>query len=101
MPALKNIRHERFAQNLVSGLILGKAYISAGYREAGASANAARLQRDASVSFRVAELRAEIESAFINLQITERNERLKAAQERWNGMREVIEARKTGDYSRA
>jgi phage terminase small subunit len=101
MPALKKIRQERFAQNLVSGLSLGKAYVSAGYKESGASANAARLLRKESVSSRLAELRAKIESAFIDLQITERNERLKAAQERWKGMREVIEARKTGDYSRA
>jgi hypothetical protein len=42
-----------------------------------------------------------MESSYIRLQITEREERSKAAQERWDGMREVIQARKTGDWSRA
>jgi hypothetical protein len=53
------------------------------------------------VRSRVADLRREIKTSYIHLQITERDERLKAAQERWDGMREVIQARKTGDYSRA
>src|SRR3974377_946566 len=53
------------------------------------------------VRSRVPELRREIDSSYICRQITERDERLKAAQERWGGMREVIQARKTGDWSRA
>jgi hypothetical protein len=98
MPALENIRHEAFAQNLVSGLSLGKAYVLAGYQKAGASANAARLLRNGTVSSRVAELRAEIESAFIDLQITEREQRLKAKQWVWDLLREAILFRAIGDY---
>ena len=61
MPTLKNIRHERFAQNVVSGLSLSAAYIAAGYKEPGASANGARLLRNENVAARVAELRHQIE----------------------------------------
>jgi len=101
MPALKNIRHEKFCQGIVSGLSQSKAYTSAGYSERGAKQSAVRLLANAEVRSRVSELRREIESSYIQLQITERDERLKADQERWGGMREVIQARKTGDYSRA
>jgi phage terminase small subunit len=101
MPALKNVRHELFCQGLVSGLSQAKAYTSAGYSERGAKQSAARLLANADVRSRVADLRREIKTRYIHLQITERDERLKAAQERWDGMREVIQARKTGDYSRA
>jgi hypothetical protein len=58
---LKNIRHERFAQNVVSGLSLSVAYVGAGYKKAGASANGARLMATETVSSRVAELRHQIE----------------------------------------
>jgi len=101
MPALQNIRHEKFCQGIVSGLSQSKAYTSAGYSERGAKQSASRLLANADVRSRVSELRREIESSYIQLQITERDERLKADQERWDGMREVIQARKTGDYSRA
>jgi phage terminase small subunit len=101
MPKLSNIRHELFCQGLVSGLSQTKAYAGAGYSERGAKQSAARLLANADVRSRVSELRREIESSYIRLQITERDERLKAAQERWDGMREVIQARKTGDWNRA
>ena len=101
MSALKNIRHEKFCQGFVSGLSQTKAYTLAGYSERGAKQSAARLMNNTDVRSRVSELRREIESSYIRLQITERDERLKAAQERWDGMREVIQARKTGDWSRA
>ena len=101
MPKLSNIRHELFCQGLVSGLSQTKAYTGAGYSDRGAKQSAARLLANADVRSRVSELRRQIESGYIRLQITEREERLKAAQERWDGMREVIQARKTGDWSRA
>jgi len=101
MHKLSNIRHELFCQGLVSGLSQAKAYTGAGYSERGAKQSAARLLANAGVRSRVSELRRQIESRYICLQITERDERLKAAQERWDGMREVIQARKTGDWSRA
>ena len=78
MPALKNIRHERFAQNVVSGLSLSAAYVAAGYKDAGASANAARLIRTPSVSSRIDELQNEVAAKFRQL----REERLSSLQQR-------------------
>jgi hypothetical protein len=84
MPALKNIRHERFAQNVVSGLSLSAAYAAAGYEKAGASANAARLIRNPTVSWRVNELRNEIAAKFRQ----SREERLSSLQQRIDGYNE-------------
>jgi hypothetical protein len=84
MPALKNIRHERFAQNVVSGLSLSTAYIAAGYKEAGASANAARLIRNPTVSSRIDELQNEIAAKFRR----SREERLSSLQQRMDGYNE-------------
>jgi hypothetical protein len=56
--------------------------------------------RNASVSSRVAELHAEIQSAFIDLQITEREQRLKAKQWIWDLLRKAILFRAIGDYPR-
>lgn len=59
MPALKNIKHEKFVQNLVKGLTNGEAYIKAGYDAKNndvASAAATRLLKDVRISARLAEL---------------------------------------------
>ena len=84
MPALKNIRHERFAQNVVSGLSLTAAYHSAGYEKAGASANAARLIRNGTVSSRIDELRNENAAKLSQL----RQERISSLQQRIDGYNE-------------
>jgi hypothetical protein len=99
MGPLKNIRHERFAQNVVSGLSLAAAYVAAGYKKAGANANAARLMRDDSVSSRVAELRNDLSATTLQLQITERDQRLLALQDRWDRLRQAADARAVGDYA--
>jgi Terminase small subunit len=78
MPALKNIRHERFAQNVISGLSLAAAYVAAGYKKTGASANAARLIRNGTVSSRVDELKNEIAAKM-------REERISSLQQRIDG----------------
>src|SRR5215470_9917193 len=101
MGPLNNVRHERFAQNVVSGSSLAAAYVAAGYKKAGANANAARLMRDASVSSRVAELRNELAANFLPLQITERDQRLVALQERWEGLRKARLAFAMGDFDAA
>ena len=66
MPRLKNQRHERFAQNIAKGMSATQAYIQAGYKARGNSAevNASRLLRNAQVHERIAELakRAEREA---------------------------------------
>jgi hypothetical protein len=81
MPVLKNIRHECFAQNVVSGQSISNAYISAGYKQAGASANAARLIRNPTLSSRVNELQNEIAAKFSQ----SREERLSSLQRRIDG----------------
>ena len=100
MSILSNPRHERFARLVVSGESATKAYVLAGYKKSGASANASRLLRNEVVSSRVAELGAKIEAAFIELRITEREERLKAKQWLWDLVREAVFARGAGDYER-
>jgi len=71
-----NIRRERFAQNVVSGSSLAAAYVAAGYKKAGANANAARLMRDDSVSSRINELRNASAASFLQLAVTDREQRL-------------------------
>lgn len=59
MPALKNIKHEKFVQNLVKGLTNGEAYLKAGYDAKNAdvaSAAATRLLKDVRITARLAEL---------------------------------------------
>jgi phage terminase small subunit len=59
MTALKNAKHERFAQAIVEGKSGREAYQGAGYKaaDAAADANASRLLTNAQVSARVAELK--------------------------------------------
>src|SRR5215831_1707389 len=59
MPALKNPRHERFAQAMARTADTAAAYRSAGYQSKGSAAQAAasRLLQDATVAARIAELR--------------------------------------------
>ena len=54
MPALKNTRHELFAQGLVERKTASQAYIEAGYREN--DGNATRLRQNDEIVARVAEL---------------------------------------------
>jgi hypothetical protein len=59
MPALKNLRHERFAQAMARNVDARAAYRSAGYscKHGAAEARASRLVRNAAVVARVSELR--------------------------------------------
>jgi len=98
MPALKNNRHEKFCQGIVSGLSQPKAYTAAGYSGRGAKQSAARLLNNADVRSRVSELGQEIESSFVRLQIAERLHRLEAIQDRWDRVRAAVEARAREDY---
>jgi phage terminase small subunit len=104
MPELQNPKHEQFAQNIARGLSPAKAYISAGFSPKGASTSASRLLRSASVCSRIAELRQLVcnntMQRFLELAITERDQRLMAIQDRWDRLREAIVARAAGDYKR-
>jgi phage terminase small subunit len=76
MPILKNIRHERFAQNVAPGLSLSASCVAAGYRKAGASANAARLIRNGGVLARVQEFQNESAAKLSQLRIMAQEERI-------------------------
>jgi hypothetical protein len=93
MPVLSNSRHELVALAIAKGVSATKAYISAGYSERGAKQSAARLLRNADVCSRVAELQAELTAGTIRLEIGSRNARVQALQDRWDGMRQVIQQR--------
>ena len=56
MPTLRNPRHERFAQELVTGKTADAAYVLAGYREN--RSNAARLNANQDVQKRLAEIQS-------------------------------------------
>ena len=101
MDPLKNMRHEKFCQGIVSGLSQTKAYTAAGYNERGAKQSAGRLLNNADVRSRVSELQQEIESSFVRLQIAERLQRLEAIQDRWDALREVKRCFAKGDFEGA
>ena len=86
MAVLTNIRHERFAQGLAGGLNATEAYNSAGYRSKGAAQNAARLKARPSISTRVQELQSTIAAGAIAQQISDRNARVQALEDRRNGL---------------
>ena len=50
---------------------------------------------------RLQELRTLVTSAFVQLAITERDQRLIALQERWDGLRQARAAFAAGDYAAA
>jgi phage terminase small subunit len=60
MPVLKNQRHERFAQEVAKGVSAIKAYKVAGYAEATAHSNAARLMDNDGIRARIDELQGKV-----------------------------------------
>ena len=87
MPVLSNSKHEQFALATAKGVNATKAYTSAGYSECGAKQSAARLLRNAEVCSRVAQLQVELSAGTIALEISSRNARVQALQERWDCLR--------------
>jgi hypothetical protein len=93
MPVLSNSKHEQFALAIAKGVGLAEAYISTGYSECGAKQSAARLLRNATIRSRVAQIQAELSVGTIALEISSRNARVRALQDRWDRMRQVIDQR--------
>ena len=93
MPALSNSKHEQFAVAIAKGVSAAKAYTSAGYSECGAKQSAARLLTSTNIRSRVAQIQAELSAGTIALEISSRNARVRALQNRWDRMRQVIEQR--------
>ena len=70
MPALKRVRHERFAQAIAKGMSQRAAYVAAGYspKPTTADPEASRLTRQPKVEERVAEiLKPEVRKAQVTL----------------------------------
>lgn len=63
MPALKNPKHERFAQGLLRGLTADTAYVEAGYKAH--RGNASRLRADESIEKRLNELQKTVEKQVV------------------------------------
>jgi len=60
MPALRNLRNERFAYLVASGEAPTRAYVLAGYSPNGAGTSSSRLRRNDQVCARIAELTSEV-----------------------------------------
>lgn len=72
MPALKNARHERFAQELAKGKSQADAYVAAGYKPSRSAA--ARLFADVNICARVSEIaeRVSIQTELTAADLTKR-----------------------------
>jgi hypothetical protein len=90
MAVLENNRHEHFAQAIAKGVSATKAYVLAGYSEKGAQQSSARLLLNAVVCSRVSELRQTLCAGTIALEISSRNARVRAMQDRWSMLRAGI-----------
>jgi phage terminase small subunit len=60
MPALKNARHEKFAQFVAKGESQRQAYILCGYKKMGAEPHSSRLASNGKVKARIDEIKASI-----------------------------------------
>ena len=90
MAVLNNIKHERFAQAIAKGTSASKAYVLAGYSAKGARQSSARLLLNAVVCSRVSELKETLSARTIVLEISSRNARIQALQDRWLTLRAAI-----------
>jgi len=93
MAVLTNSKHEQFAQAIAKGVSATKAYVSVGYSEKGAQQSSARMLLNAVVCSRIAELQQTLAAGMIALEISSRNARVQALQDRWDRMRRVIDER--------
>jgi len=90
MPVLANPKHEKFALSMAQGQSAGEAYVTAGYAAGHAAVNAGRLTKNDNIQASIREIQTHISRRLIDLEITNRNNRLQAIQHRWDLMREVI-----------
>jgi len=93
MSVLTNSKHEKFAQAVAKGVSASAAYVAAGYSKASAGSNATRMMENEGVSARIAELQAVLAAGTIALEISSRNARVQALQDRWVRLRRVITER--------
>src|SRR5215831_20906483 len=91
MPVLQNSKHEQFAVNVSKGLSATCAYTSVYGEAEGARQSAYRLLRNPQVSARVAELTGELSAGLVGAEISDRNARIQALQERWTRLRAKLD----------
>ena len=90
MSVLSNHKHEHFSQLLAKGVSAADAYVSAGYSKIGAKVSASRLRAHANIRARVCELQEALAVGTIELEISSRNARVHALQDRWTTLRAGI-----------
>ena len=91
MASLENSKHEQFAQLVAKGVNATKAYIGAGYSANGARTGAARLYAKAAVCARIRQIQETLSTGTIALEISSRNARVAALQERWDRLRAGVD----------
>jgi len=90
MTVLTNNKHEHFAQLVAKGVNASEAYVCAGYSKIGAKVSASRLLSHANIRGRIGELQEALAGGTIELEISSRNARVQALQERWTMFRAAI-----------
>jgi len=93
MAVLRNSKHERFCHFVARGENATSSYISAGYSENGARGAACKLQAHASIAERITELQAAISKSLVVQAITIKEARLRAVNDRWLKLQQVIAER--------
>ena len=93
MPVLTNHRHEQFVQHLAKGLSVTRAYASVYGESDCAGKLGSRLAKKDDIRERVLELQKGMAAGVIHAEISNRNARVQAKQNRWDRMRGLIEAR--------
>jgi hypothetical protein len=91
MDVLKCRKHERFALLVAKGVSATRAYVSAGYSVRGAAPSASRLLRDEKVRGRVREILETLSAKTITGEISRRNTRVAALQQRWDRLRASLD----------
>jgi hypothetical protein len=96
MPVLKKPRHEKFVVAVARGMTPYMAYIQAGFSPAGAHAGAHRLLNNNDVSVRLSEVRAliadQVMGGVLPRPVYDQNARMTEWQERWDDLRDAIDA---------
>jgi hypothetical protein len=90
---LKNSKHEKFATLVARGKSAREAYVLAGYKKKGAEPNSSRLIRNDKIVVRISEIQSVISEKLINQSIAVKEARIRAVNERWLKMQQVIAER--------
>jgi hypothetical protein len=91
MPALKNIKYEKFCQLIAGGESAYSAYEMAGFKKH--KDNGRRLRDKKEVDDRIKELQAIISEKLLSKTISDKNCRIAALNDRWMKLQQVIDER--------